>query len=218
LGRDAVAPLETALGQLGRYRWVVFTSQNTVRVVCDRMVEWGRSPRDLGAVSVAAIGPATASALVERGVTPDLVPPRFVAEAVVDALAARGGLRGARVLLPRATEARDALPAGLLAHGAVVDVIAVYRTVGVMGGAEGAGLAHEIEAGAIDAVMFTSSSTVRHFVELVGREAATAPRYAAAVIGPVTAATAREVGLPVRVEADEYTVSGLVEAVRRYFA
>jgi len=143
------------------------------------------------------------------------VPQRFVAEAVVRALAARGDLRGKRVLLPRAREARDALPEGLRAHGAVVDVIPVYDTVREPG--DGAALAAELRAARIDAVTFTSSSTVRHFVDLVGREAAACGSFAAAVIGPVTAATARELGVPVAVEAEEYTVPGLVDAVARYF-
>jgi uroporphyrinogen III methyltransferase/synthase len=209
-----LSPLRAALGRLADYDWLVFTSQNAVRIVCDRLAEWGLAPQDLARVPVAAIGPATAAALARRGIVPALVPPQFVAEAVVAALAARGELRGRRVLLPRAREARDALPAGLRAHGAAVDVIPVYETLAETGVAQG--LAAEILAGRIDAVTFTSSSTVRRFVELVGREAATSGRFAAAVIGPVTAATARELGIAVAVEAGEYTVAGLVDALVRH--
>ena len=208
-------PLRAALADLSRYAWVVFTSRNAVRVVCDRLPGWGLAPAVLGRAAVAAIGPATAAALTRCGVTPSLVPERFVAEAVVAALAARGDLRGKRILLPRARDARDALPAGLSAHGAVVDVIPVYRTVPEAG--DGRALAAAILAGEIDAVTFTSSSTVRHFVEIVGREAATSGRFAGAVIGPVTAATARELGVAVRIEAETYTIPGLVDALTRYF-
>ncbi len=208
-------PLRAALTQLARYAWLVFTSQNTVHVVCDRLAEWGLATPDLARAAVAAIGPATAQALERRGVTPALVPEQFVAEAVVAALAARGDLAGKRVLLPRARDARDALPDGLRALGAVVDVIPVYETVGEAG--DGSGLAADILAGNIDAITFTSSSTVRHFVDLVGPEAAASGRFAAAVIGPVTAATARELGIGVAVEADEYTAPGLVKALVRYF-
>jgi len=207
--------LRAAVADLSRYDWMVFTSQNAVRVVCRRLADWGIVAGDIGRVAVAAIGPATAAALARHGVTPDVVPQRFVAEAVVRALAARGDLRGKRVLLPRAREARDALPEGLRAHGAVVDVIPVYDTVREPG--DGAALAAELRAARIDAVTFTSSSTVRHFVDLVGREAAACGRFAAAVIGPVTAATASELGVPVAVEAEEYTVPGLVHAVARFF-
>jgi len=210
-----LAPLRAALAGLSRYRWLVFTSQNTVDIVCDRLPAWGLEPRQLGRVAVAAIGPATAEALQRRGVTPDLVPDRFVAEAVVAAIAARGGLAGSRVLVPRALEARDALPQGLRACGAVVDVIPVYRTVPEAG--DGTALAAELVAGRVDAVTFTSSSTVRHFADLVGREAATRGRFAAAVIGPVTAAAARELGMHVAVEAEQYTVPGLVAALAQHF-
>jgi len=210
-----LAPLGAALTQLSRYAWLVFTSQNAVEVVCERLPEWGLAPHDLARAAVAAIGPATAAALTRHGVAPDLVPEEFVAEAVVGALAARGELRGKRVLLPRARAARDALPDGLRRLGAVVDVIPVYDTVRETG--DDGGLAAEILAGRIDAITFTSSSTVRHFVDIVGPEAATSGRFAAAVIGPVTAATARALGLAVAVEAEEYTVSGLVRALARYF-
>lgn len=209
--------LRAALADLARYRWIVFTSQNAVQVVCDRLVEWGLAPSVLSAAAVAAIGPATAAALVRRGITPALVPDAFVAEAVVDAIAAHGEIRGSRILIPRALEARDALPEGLRALGAVVDVIPVYRTVPERGGGDGRELAAEILAGRIDAVTFTSSSTVRRFVELVGREAATSGRFAAAVIGPVTATTARELGVAVTIEAPRFTVPDLVDALARHF-
>jgi len=216
-----LAPLRAALADLTRYQWIVFTSQNTVRVVCDRLPEWGVSPQVLTRIPVAAIGPATAEALAQRGVTVALVPARFVAEAVVEEMVRRGDVAGKRILVPRALEARDALPEGLRARGAVVDVIPVYRTVGEGGeggGRAGSALAAEIMAGRIDVVTFTSSSTVRHFVDLVGPEAARSGRYAAAVIGPVTAETARAFGVGGRVlEADEYTVPGLVGALVRHF-
>src|SRR6058998_2709342 len=199
-----LAPLGAALADLSRYRWIVFTSRNTVDIVFDRLPSWGFPPPSLGRAAIAAIGPATAAARE-----------RYVAEAVIVALARVDELAGARILLPRALEARDALPDGLRARGAVVDVIPVYRTVPVTG--DGPALAGEILAGRCDVVTFTSSSTVRHFVDQVGRAAATSGRFATAVIGPVTAATARELGLRVAVEAAEYTVPGLVDALARYY-
>jgi len=202
-----LAALRAALSRVPPYDWIVFTSQNAVQVVCDRLPEWDLSPRDVARAAVAAIGPATAEALVRRGVVPDLVPDRFVAEAVVTALVAQGDVRGKTVLLPRAREARDALPDGLRALGARVDVIPIYETIRETG--DGSGLAAEILAGTIDAVTFTSSSTVRGFVELVGSPAA--------VIGPVTAGTARELGIAVAIEARDYTVPGLVSAIVRYY-
>src|SRR5207247_6938517 len=194
-----LAALRAALTRVPPYDWIVFTSQNAVQVVCDRLPEWGLSSRDVARALVAAIGPATAEALVRRGVVPDLVPDRFVAEAVVSALAAQGEVRGKTVLLPRAREARDALPDGLRALGALVEESPNYATVRETG--DGGGLAAAILAGTIDAVTFTSSSTVRGFVELVGEPVAASGRFAAAVIGPITAGTARELGIAVAIEA-----------------
>ena len=208
-------PLRRALSRLAEYRWVVFTSQNTVQVVFDRLGEWGVSPHEFAERRVAAIGPATADALAARGVRVDLLPEGYVAESLVEALAGQGDLEGARVLVPRAETARDALPDGLRARGAVVDVIPVYRTLPVLG--DGAAFADEILAGRIDVVTFTASSTVRHFVESVGREVAASGRFRGAVIGPITAATAREYGIPVTIEAVEYTTDGLVDALVQHF-
>jgi uroporphyrinogen III methyltransferase/synthase len=216
LPADDLGSLRTALDHLGRYRWVVFTSANTVRVVCDRLRDWHLPAAVLSGAPLAAIGPATAAALAQHGVVAELVPERFVAESVVEALAARGGLRGARVLLPRALEARDALPEGLRALGAETEIIPVYRTVTAAG--DGRGLAADLLSGRIDVVTFTSSSTVRHFVELVGVAAAGCGKFAVAAIGPVTAQTARELGLDIAIEAGEYTVPGLVGALVRHFA
>jgi uroporphyrinogen-III synthase len=211
-----LAPLGAALRHPVPYDWIVFTSRTTVRVVCAALSAWGLSAADLARLRVAAIGPGTAEALARAGVAPALVPERFVAEAVVAALAARGELRGQRVLLPRARVARDALPEGLRAHGALVDVIPVYETVREPG--DGRALAAAVLAGEIDVVTFTSSSTVLGFAELVGPAAARSGQFAAAVIGPVTATTARELGMRVAVEAEAYTVPGLVDALARHFA
>jgi uroporphyrinogen-III synthase len=209
-------PLRLALAHIADYRWVAFTSQNAVRVVCDQLPAWGYAAAPtFGRTLVAAIGPATAAALAERGIRVDLVPQGYVADSLVEALAERGGLAGARVLIPQADGARDALPEGLRRLGAEAHVIPVYRTVAAPG--DGAGLAREILAGRIDVVTFTSSSTVHHFVRLVGADAARSGRYGAAVIGPVTAATAREYGLRIVLEATEYTSEGLVAALAQYF-
>jgi len=211
-----LAPLRAALSRPLPYDWIVFTSRNAVQIVCAALPAWGLSAADVGRARVAAIGPGTADALARAGIAPALVPDRFVAEAVVAALAARGELRGQQVLLPRARVARDALPDGLRAHGAVVDVIPVYETVREPG--DGRALAAALLAGEIDAVTFTSSSTVRGFAELVGPAAARSGQFAAAVIGPVTATTARELGIRVAVEAEAYTIPGLVDALARHFA
>jgi uroporphyrinogen III methyltransferase/synthase len=165
---------------------------------------------------VAAIGPGTAAALRERGIEADVVPERFVAEGLLEALAGEP-LEGQRVLIARAAEARDVLPDGLRERGAEVDVVALYRTV-----AEPLG---DVERQALKAatyVTFTSSSTVRFLLEAVGEGASGAalderpPAFGAArlaSIGPVTSATLREHGLESDVEAERHDIDGLVAAL-----
>jgi len=208
-------PLRRALSGLADYRWTVFTSQNTVHVVLERMSVWGLSANIFSQTRVAAIGPATADALDAGGVRVELVPTGYVAESLVDALALRDALRGARILIPRAATARDALPAGLQALGALVDVIAVYRTVPALG--DGADLRQALLAGQLDVVTFTASSIVDHFVTAVGVDAARSGRFGVAAIGPVTADTARSYGMTVQVEPAEYTTAGLVKALVQYY-
>jgi len=210
--------LRAALTGLSAYRWVVFTSQNAVQVVLDRMVAWGLTPRIFASTAVAAIGSVTAEVLATRGIAAALVPDEFVAESLVTGLLDKSGgsLVGARVLIPSAEDARETLPAGLREHGVQVENIAVYRTVPVE--ADLSALASDIARGRIDAVTFTSSSTVRAFVDLIGRPAATSGRFVAATIGPVTAGTAREMGLRDVIEAEPHTVAGLVSSLERRFA
>jgi len=215
---ENLAPLRAALSGLSAYRWVVFTSQNAVQIVLDRLVAWGMTPRVFSTTSIAAIGSATADVLRRRGLVPALVPDEFVAEALVEALitASGGSLAGARVLIPSAADVREVLSAGLRHHGATVENISVYRTVSVQ---EDFGpLTSEIVARRIDAVTFTSSSTVKSFVSLVGPETATSGRFVSATIGPVTAGTARELGLRDIIEAEPHTIPGLVESLVRRFA
>ena len=202
-------PLAAALTALSDYDWVVFTSQNAVAVVWQAMRSRGLDARALGKTRVAAIGRATADALLERGLAADVVPERFVAESLVESLRHRDDVKGRRVLLPQAVGARDVLADGLRAMGARVDAIPIYRTVS--DGAGAARVAERLRGGEIDLVTLTSSSTAQFFVDAVGIEAARATP--AASIGPVTSAAARALGLHVVVESAESTIAGLVEAV-----
>lgn len=213
-----IAPLEdyteldAALRRAVEYAWIVFTSANGVRSVFDRVDAAGRDTRVFAGARIAAIGPATADTLREHGIRADFVPSRFVAESVAEEWPERN-MAGKRVLLARAAEAREFLPEKLHELGAQVDVVAAYRTVR---DASGADEVHEqLAAGEIDAVTFTSSSTVRNFVESLGAE--NVPKLLAGVtiacIGPITAETARELGLEPTLVADEFTVKGLVDAL-----
>jgi uroporphyrinogen III methyltransferase/synthase len=201
----ALEEIEFSLPRLSDCAWAVFTSVNGVQAFFDRGLRpAGLDARALGGVRVAAIGPGTAAALAQRGISVDLLPERFVAESLLDAFPAPEA-PGARVLLARAEQARDVLPDGLAERGYAVEVLPVYRTVTA---APDADALATVRSGAVAAVTFTSSSTVRNFVDLVGPLPDPPPLVVS--IGPVTSDTARELGLRVDAEATEHTIDGLV--------
>ena len=183
--------------ELDGFEWVAFTSANAVDAVCSRL----HDARSFAGVRLAAIGPATADSLRRRGLVADVVPPRAVAESLVDVFPAGGG----RVLVPQAADARPVLVDGLRTKGWQVEVIEAYRT-------ESVPASPDVIAAAVkaDAITFTSSSTVSGYLASAGPEAVPAT---VVCIGPVTADTAREAGLPVSAVADPHTVDGLVAAV-----
>lgn len=203
----AVRPVAFAVPDLEAFAWVVFTSANGVGAFFDDgLAASGRDARALGGVKVAAIGPGTANALAERGVRADLVPPRFVAESLVEVFPViSAGGRAERVLVARAAVARDVLPEGLAAKGYDVEVLTVYETVAAE--ADPA-MIEAVRAGEVDAVTFTSSSTVTNFLDALG--GAPDPSVRIVAIGPVTAETARAAGLTVTAVAEEHTIPGLV--------
>lgn len=223
--------LDRALRALAGYDWVLFTSANTVKAVVRRMGALGLPVAELSRCRLAAIGPATAAALAEHGLTVEVVPEAYVAEGLLRALADRDTWPGRRVLLPRAAAARATLPEGLQALGANVEVVAAYTT-GPAEPPHARQVLTELTRGRIHAVTFTSPSTVKGFARLwavhVGNEGAESGEaagsldagtpFVVACIGPVTAAAARESGFPVHVVAAVYTVPGLVEALASYRA
>jgi uroporphyrinogen III methyltransferase / synthase len=197
--------VQAALASLHSYALVCLTSPNGVRLLFEAMAERGLDARALAHATVAAIGPGTARALRAQGVLPDIVPPRSIAESLVEALR-EVEVEGRPVLIARAAEARDVLPEALAGRGAEVDVVAVYETV-----RETAGEGQLAAIADADYVTFTSSSTVRYFLEAVGEAF---PREARLVsIGPVTSQTADELGLEVAVEATRHDPEGLLEAL-----
>jgi uroporphyrinogen III methyltransferase/synthase len=212
---DSFDPLDAAIGRLREYRWAIFTSSNGVRFFWERLRQAGRDVRELHGITVCAIGPATAAALSALGVQPDLVPAEFKAEALVEAIGA-DDIRGARVLLARAAEAREVLPEELTRRGAQVDVVPAYRTV--RSAPEAEPVRAMLRDGNIHVVAFTSSSTVKHFLELVGGEARDLLRgVVVASIGPITAEAAARHGIASDVVPEKYTVPALAEALIRHF-
>jgi uroporphyrinogen III methyltransferase / synthase len=210
------AELDDALTRLSAYAWVVFTSANAVSAVSDRLTAVNRDARAFGEAKIAAIGPATADALREVGIRADFVPSQFVAEAVAEEWPEKE-MTGRRVLLPRAKEAREFLPDRLREMGAAVDVLTAYETVRDSEAADD--IRAQLCNGEIHAVTFTSSSTVKNFVESIGREHIPdiLKGVVVACIGPITADTARELGIQPDIVSEEFTIPGLVDSLVQRF-
>ncbi len=195
-------------------RWLIFSSVNAVEYVWARLQAMGQDARHFAGASVGAIGPATARALRERGIEPDFVPKRSVSEEVIAELSGRDWM-GRLVILLGSAIGRDALAAGLAGLGADARQVTAYRNVRPEGVDEQARRAF---AGGIDVVTFTSSSTVHNLVEILGDDRALLNGCAIACIGPITAATAQELGLSVDIIAAEHNVAGLAAALVDYYA
>lgn len=213
---DDWAPLDDALRAIEGFRWIVFTSVNGVAALQERLARMGLGAEHLAGRRVAAIGPETAAALRRAGVEPEVVPAEYRAEALVEALGRRVAA-GDTLLLVRATEARDVLPRELTARGVRVTVAPAYRTrVAREGAAEVVSL---LESGQVDAVTFTSSSTVRGFVALLapGDARQLLDGVTLAAIGPVTAETMEAQGLRVDVMPRDYTIPALADAIAAHF-
>jgi uroporphyrinogen III methyltransferase / synthase len=205
------APLRHALGKITEYDWLVLTSQNAVSLLWEALRDTGRDARALATCRIACVGRSTAEALLARGLAADVVPQRFVAEAVLEALAARADVRGMRVLYVAAEGAREVLPDGLRAMGCAVKVVRAYRTVA--DGVGAAPLRAALERGEVDVVTFASASAVRGYVDAVGD--VLARRAPAVSIGPVTSEAVRGAGMTLAAEADEATIAALVSATER---
>jgi uroporphyrinogen III methyltransferase/synthase len=212
-GTDA-APLRAALEKLNTFDWLIFTSQNGVHIFWETLRAIGRDARSLNGVKIAAVGPSTADALLERGLAVDIAPNRFVAEALLDALRDRGDMKGKRVLYAAAEGARETLQDGLDELGANVQRVTLYRSV--PDGVGATELRERLAHGDADLVTFTSASSVHAFVDAVGNELAT--KIPAASIGPVTTDAAEKVGFDVVIEASRSTIDGLAESIAEHFA
>ena len=206
--------LDATLKNIADYQWVIFASANAVESVFDRFESQGKDARALAGMTVGAIGPTTAQALSRWGITADFVPSRPVSAVVLKELSGRDW-KDVSVLLPSADIGRDELEKGLTNLGAKVNRLAAYRNVPVEGVS---GLAKKAFVDGVDIVTFTSSSTVRNLVEMLDGDRAALETSFIACIGPVTSATARELGLQVDLEATEHTVEGLVDALTSHFA
>ncbi len=208
-------PLDKAIQKLDSYDGLIFTSVNGVKFFMRRLKEKGKDVRELKGLRLYAIGPKTERAVNALGINVDVVPESYVAESLIDSLG-KENIKGKRFLLPRAAVARETLPDQLRSQGAIIDVAPAYRTVRPQTDTDE--LIRRLKKGSIDAVTFTSSSTVTHFMELIGAELKPQiAKIAVACIGPVTAKTAENAGLKVDIMAEEYTVDGLIAALEKHF-
>jgi uroporphyrinogen-III synthase len=224
-------PLDGALKNLASYDWLILTSANGVEAMTERMKKLRVRARALDHLRIAAIGPATKKAIEKHGLKVDVVPKEYIAESVVRSL--KGKVKGKRVLLVRAKVARDVIPQELRKADALVDVVEAYETVVPQSSHRRLQAALSTPTRRPQVVTFTSSSTVRNFVDLLGsRHASPAPQAARgrgrprhrdlagvrmASIGPVTSSTLREFGFKPDIAAKEFTIPGLVAAIVRTF-
>jgi uroporphyrinogen-III synthase len=204
--------LDSALRSLDSYDWLILTSVNGVEAMWERLAKLRASKDKVSRLRIAAIGPATKKAIEQRGWKVNVVPKEYVAESVVRSLSRK--VEGKRVLLVRAKIARDVIPRELRKAGAHVDVVEAYETVVPQSSRRRLHTALKNPNKRPNVVTFTSSSTVKNFVELLGkRQGRILDGMKMASIGPVTTATLREFGLPVDIAAREFTIPGLVTAI-----
>ena len=216
--------LDRALAEIDTYHWLLFTSINAVDYFFKRLFHLGKDVRHLKGPKIAAVGKVTAEALSNRGIKADLLPEEFTGEGLAEILI-RKGVKGLRILIPRALKAREVLPESLSQAGAEVTLAPVYQNVLPKSGT-GAQLKEELvqalKKKTIDMVTFTSSSTVKNFATLMdiktpGEMGKLMAGVAVATIGPVTAKTAENLGLTIDVQPAEYTIPNLVESIVAFF-
>ncbi len=210
---DGYAALDKAITNLAQYNWILFTSVNGVHHFWQRLITLGNDARKLAHLRIAAIGSATAKTLQKYSIIADLIPEKFVAESLLEALN-NEEISHQHFLLPRADIARQALPQGLRAAGARVTEVDAYRTV--LGEPDASTIA-SLQTG-VEIITFTSSSTVRNFLALLAAQGMTelAEQATIATIGPITTRTAQKLGLSVAIQAEPYTIAGLIEAIIKW--
>jgi uroporphyrinogen III methyltransferase/synthase len=208
--------LDQAIQKLSQYHWLIFTSVNGVQFFIERLRAVGKDIRALDGLKICAIGPRTAEEIRRFGIDVDLVPEEYQAEGVIAGMGRRG-LKGKRILLPRAAVAREILPVELRRLGARVDVVTAYRTVKPTRSV--APLKKLLQAGEISVITFTSSSTVRNFAEMFGKRGLSKllGDVKIACIGPITAETAKELGIKTDIMPEDSTIPAFVEAIGQHF-
>jgi uroporphyrinogen III methyltransferase/synthase len=210
------APLDAAIDNIESFDWIVLTSVNAVGRFIDRLLARGKDIRDLKGIKICAIGSATADEVSKYKMRVDLIPPKYVAESIVESLQKTDEIKGKKFLLPRADIARSLLPDEIKRLGGEVLEVDVYRTV--LEEEADQQVIERLLSGDIDLVTFTSSSTVRNFAQLLGpdRLDQIKSRTCFASIGPITTQTAKELGIPIHIEAEQHDIPGLAETILKF--
>jgi len=213
---QSYAALDRAIEGLNRYEWLFFTSVNGVEQFLHRLNHLKKETAEIERLKVVAIGPETARRLEAAGIRPCLIPKQYQAEGILEGLAPEV-IRGKRILIPRAAQARDVLPETLRKWGGEVDVIEAYRTN--RPSTDTSRLRAMFRGNQINMVTFTSSSTVSNFVQMFPGDniSELVDGATIACIGPITSKTLEDFGLRADVVAEEYTIPGLVRAIVAYF-
>jgi len=208
--------LDSAIGHLNSFDWLILTSVNSVRIFFQRLNYLGLDARAIGSCKVCAVGPKTAEAIAGHGIRPDLIPTDYKAESIVSELA-KLGVSGRSVLFPRADLARDVIPRELEQLGARVSAPVIYRNI--LPERLCPETLFALEKRCVDCITFTSSSTVLNMAQLLGADLFVNMMQGVAVasIGPVTSKTCRDLGLKVNIQPEEFTLSALSDAIQNYF-
>lgn len=214
---DSWEPIDEAITNIQNFDWIIFTSVNGVKNFLRRLGAAGKDLRALGNCKVGAIGPKTAELLVSVCLKPDFVPSEYRAEGIIQGLLELG-VKGKRVLIPRAEVAREILPEKLEEAGALVKMVPAYKTIQPEAHAK-EDLIQRLKDRELDMITFTSSSTVTNFVDIVGRDnlGLLLDGLDIACIGPVTSETATRNGISTHVMPEQYTIDEMVKEIKKYY-
>ena len=216
---DDWMPMDKSIDEIDIYNWLLFTSVNGVKYFFNRLYEKGKDVRTLKDIRVGAIGPKTAEAVRDYGIIPDLVPSEYRAEAVVEAFRELM-TDDLKILLPRASKAREILPDELKKMGAHINIVDAYKTI--MPDKKSDTVSRMLEAGEIDMITFTSSSTVTNFIEMFGDKTDQVKAWLndvdIASIGPITSETAKKLGLNITIEPADYTIDALTDVIVKHYS
>ncbi len=212
---DDFTEVDNAIENIDSYNWIIFTSVNGVKLFFKRLQAKNKDSRSLSNANICAIGPKTAEMFRKFGIIPDLVPEKYQAEYIIEGLKEKG-IDGKKFLLPRAKVAREVLPEKIKENGGIIDVVTVYKTV--MPETDKELVTEYFKNREVDYITFTSSSTVKNFFEILKDEPVKEwlKNVKTVSIGPITSETLKKFGVEPYIEAEKFTIDGIVEGILNY--